>query len=69
METPFFRIRNQSLHIFEGAGDVRLTVPFENRDIYQEIPVLDAAADRQLFTSAIDSKALFLLGIEKGDVI
>ena len=65
MKSALFRVRDQPLHIFQGAGDLCLAVPLQNRDIDQKVDILYAFTYFQLHSPAVFGYAPVLLSINK----
>ncbi len=66
MKMPLLRVRDETLHIFESAGDVRLTVSFQDRNIDQEIDIFHAVADLQLHTGTVHGVGRVFLCVYEG---
>ena len=65
----FFCVRDQSLHILEGAGNLGLAVSLHDRYIDQKIDILYAVADPEFQTTAVLCEALVLLCVMEFHVI
>ena len=69
MEMTFFCVRDQSLHILEGTGDLGLAVSLHDRYIDQKIDILYAVADPEFQTTAVLCETLVFLCVVKFHVI
>ena len=69
MEMTFFYVRDQSLHILEGTGDLGLAVSLHDRYIDQEINILYTVADPEFQAATVFCKTLVFLGVVEFHVI
>ena len=69
MEMTFFCVRDQSLHILEGTGDLGLAVSLHDRYIDQEINILYTVADPEFQAATVFCKTLVFLGVVEFHVI
>ena len=69
MEMTFFCVRDQSLHILEGTGDLGLAVSLHDRYIDQEINILYTVADPEFQATAVLCEAFVLLCVVEFHII
>ena len=69
MKVTFFLVRKQALHVLERAGDPRLAVSLEDRDIDQKIKPVSTVAEQEAHPSAVFFVPRILLCIDQRDSI
>ena len=69
VKVTLFLVREQSLHVLERAGDPRLAVSLEDRDIDQKIKPVSTVAEQEVHPSAVFFVPRILLCIDQRDPI
>ena len=69
MEAALLGIGKEALHVFKCAGNLSLAVAFQNRNVNEELKILNAVNNAKLHAVAVYLVGLLLLGVDEGNAV